>query len=207
VHDRRIQGETFVFGNAGGLYKNAMTWYDHTTLSIWTQPTGEVLAGELEGSKLEGLPFQLTTWKNWIETHPETLVMANDLDRLGVRRQEFSDNFYIGVEIGDFSKAYPFEIAASQVIIEDQLGELPVLIWANDQDYRVFLRQVGDQILNFSWSGETLIDQQTSTIWDPRLGLAREGDLGGEVLQQLPSFTIWASSWRDFYPDGAIYRP
>jgi hypothetical protein len=206
VHDRRVAGETLLFGNAGGLYKNAMTWYDHKTVSIWSQPTGEVLAGPLEGTKLSGLPFQLTTWGNWSETYPDSLLMANDLDRLGNRRQTFSENFLIGVELGEFAKAYAYTQVESKVIIEDQLGDFPILIWAEDQDYRVFLRKTSEIELNFSYDQGVLKDQQTGSVWNPRLGLAQEGDLKGEVLQQLPSFSIWSEYFRDFFPDGEIYR-
>jgi hypothetical protein len=183
-----------------------MTWYDHTTFSIWSQPTGEVLAGPLEGTKLKALPFQLTTWTNWVSTYPQTLVMSNDLDRIGNIRQGFEDDFLIGVIVADFAKAYPFLEVASQVFIEDQIGDFPIIVWAKDEDYRVFLRQVGDQEVHFSWEDGALVDQETGSRWDPQLGLAREGQFQGEVLQQLPSLSIWRSFWFNFYPQGEIYQ-
>jgi hypothetical protein len=206
VHDRTIEEEAFVFGNAGGLYKNAMTWWDHATFSIWSQPTGEALAGPLEGTRLKPLPFQLTTWENWLSAHPETLVMSNQASRMGAFRQRFSENFLIGVTVAGEARGYPYELAAEKVLIEDQLGEFPVLIWAVDQDYRVFLRQVGDQVLTFRWDNGNLVDDQTGSTWDPQLGLAREGRYQGQALQQLPSFTIFESSWNDFYPEGDIFQ-
>ena len=206
MHDRTINGETYVFGNAGGLYKNAMTWWDHTTQSIWSQPTGEVLSGPLEGTKLQPLPFQLTTWKNWITTHPDTLVMSNDLNRIGNARQGFNESFLIGVTIADLAKAYPYLDVESQIIVEDTLGKFPLLVWAKDEDYRVFLRRVNDQELHFAWENDMLVDLETGSLWDPRLGLAKEGDFRGEVLQQIPTLSIWLAYWDDFYPDGEIYK-
>ncbi len=183
-----------------------MTWWDHETNSIWSQPTGEVLVGSLLGTKLKALPFQLTTWSNWFNTHPETMVMENGLERLGVSRERFSTDFLIGVELADLAKAYAFEDALTAGIIEDQLGEFPLLIWADGEDYRVFLRQIGDVQLQFAWEDGFLVDVQTGSRWDPRLGLARDGNFAGEVLQQIPSFSIWERSWWDFFPDGEIYR-
>lgn len=127
-----------MFGNAGGLYKNAMTWWDHETFSIWSQPTGEALAGPLEGTRLAPLLFQLTTWENWFSTHPGTLVMSNQASRMGAFRQRFCDDFVIGGTIADLSKGYPFRVAAEEKIIQDMLGEFPILVWAADQDYRIF---------------------------------------------------------------------
>jgi len=207
VHDRTIKGKTFVFGNAGGLYKNAMTWWDHETFSIWSQPTGEALAGPLEGTRLEPLPFQLTTWDNWQEAHPKTLVMNNQVSRMGAFRQSFSENFLIGVTVAGEARGYPYQIVEEKRLIEEQLGDFPILIWAGSQDYRVFLRLVGGQELNFRWEEEGLVDEQTGSVWDPRLGLARKGEYQGQALQQLPSFSIFESSWEDFYPEGDIYKP
>ena len=206
MHDRTVKGEAYVFGNAGGLYKNAMTWWDHKTFSIWSQPTGEALAGPLQGTRLEPLPFQLTTWGNWLQAHPDTLVMNNQAARMGAFRQRFSENFLIGVTVAGEARGYPYELAVDEVLIEDQLGEFPVLIWAADQDYRVFLRQVEDQVLSFQWEDGSLVDDQTGSTWDPRSGLAREGKYQGQALQQLPSFSIFESSWEDFYPEGKIFK-
>ena len=40
VHRREVNGETLTFGVQGALFMNAMTWWDHTTGSIWSQPLG-----------------------------------------------------------------------------------------------------------------------------------------------------------------------
>lgn len=45
VHRRELDGAEIVFGNQGALYKDAMTWWDHDTGSVWSQPTGEAILG------------------------------------------------------------------------------------------------------------------------------------------------------------------
>jgi len=206
VHDRTVNGEPLVLGNAGGLYKNAMTWWDHKTFSIWSQPVGQALAGPLKGTSLRPLPFQLTTWENWREAHPETLVMTNSATRMGRFKQRFSEDFLIGVTVAGSAKAYPYPLAANQTLIQDRLAGIPILVWASDQDYRVFARRLDDQVLDFSWQDGSLVDQRTGSRWDPQLGVAREGAFAGQALQQIPSFSIFASSWDDFYPEGEIYH-
>ena len=52
VHDRRIDGQTHIFGNSGGLMMNAMSWRDHTTESIWSQPWGRSIDGVSKGVEL-----------------------------------------------------------------------------------------------------------------------------------------------------------
>lgn len=205
MHDRRINGETFVFGNAGGLYKNAMTWWDHKTLSIWSQPNGEALAGELTGTQLELLPSQVTTWANWVADHPQTFVLANDLDRLGAVRQGFTPEFVIGVQIGDDALAFYYQDVEEAGMIQTSIGEWPVVVWAEAGEYNAFLRQAGEQPLTFSLDDGVIYDDQTHSRWDLRRGLALEGPLQGQGLQTLPSLTSYDWAWHDFYPDAEIY--
>ncbi len=61
VHRREVNGETLVFGVHGALWGNAMTWWDHSTGSIWSQPLGEAIAGPLKGETVELLPSQFTS--------------------------------------------------------------------------------------------------------------------------------------------------
>ena len=75
---------------------SAMTWWDHKTSSIWSQPIGRALAGELTGTELTLLPMQLTTWENWKNAYPDTLVMINDLEKIDYSPPGFSKDFVIG---------------------------------------------------------------------------------------------------------------
>jgi hypothetical protein len=210
VHDRRIDGETFVFGNAGGLFFNAMTWWDHTTSSLWSQPTGRAIAGELKGTELELLPSQMTTWSNWLQAHPETLAMTNGYAQTSLARQTFDTDFIIGVVISDLSKAYTYEDVAAEILVNDQLGEFPLLVWAAHNDYRSFLRQVGDQTLSFEpleGNSDLFTDRETGSTWEANIGLATAGPLKGEALQPAPSLTSFDWAWEDFYPDSEYYHP
>ena len=56
VHRREVNGETLVFGVQGALWMNAMTWWDHATGSIWSQPLGEAIAGPLRGETVQLVP-------------------------------------------------------------------------------------------------------------------------------------------------------
>ncbi len=205
MHDRRIDGQETLFGNAGGLYMRAMTWYDHTTSSIWSQPWGRAISGPLAGTELALLPSQVTIWRNWERQHPETLALVNDTDRIGRFREGFDPDFVIGVVIGDEARAYCYRAVEEAGIVSDQLGDLPVVIWAADGEFRAYFRRVGDRVLNFRLSGESLIDVETGTRWDVRLGLAVAGDLAGAALQQAPGLTSSDWAWLDFYPDSKIY--
>ena len=75
VHRRELNGEVLVFGNQGALLGNAMTWWDHDTGSVWSQPLGEAVMGPRTGERLELLASQLTSWGTWRSDHPETFAL------------------------------------------------------------------------------------------------------------------------------------
>ncbi len=184
-----------------------MTWWDHETASIWSQPVGQAIEGQLTGTGLELLPLQLTTWGNWKLAHPETWVMINDLDRINNHHQEFQDYFVIGLVLGKESKAYHYVDVQKNGIISDSLGDYPVLIWADGNDYRIYLRVVDEKVLTFRLENEFLVDTETQSRWDLRLGIAVDGHLKGEGLQQVPAFSSYDWVWEDFYPESEIFDP
>jgi hypothetical protein len=207
VHDRRIDGVTHTFGNAGSLFMNAMTWYDHETNSIWSQPWGRAIRGDYKGVQLNLLPFQLTTWANWKEAHPDTQVMADDLNRIGRSRQGFQPDFVIGLVLGENARAYYYQDAIDIGAINDMLGEVPVVVWASDEIYNAYIRQVDGQTLTFRSEGESLIDLETGSVWDVVRGLAVSGPLEGSSLRAVPSLSSFDWAWEDFYPDSSFYSP
>jgi hypothetical protein len=207
VHDRRIDGATYTFGNAGALVMNAMTWFDHETESIWSQPVGLSFRGPLQGTQLELLPFQLTTWSNWFDNYPETLVMTNDVNRLGNARQGFRPDYVVGLVLGNTSKAFYYEDVAEVRVINDSIAATPVVVWAENNDFTAYVRRLDDQTLTFVLEGDEIIDLETGSIWDLRRGLAKEGPLAGEGLQSVPSLSSYDWAFKDFYPQGEFYQP
>ena len=186
---------------------NAMTWYDHETESIWSQPWGRAIRGELKGVQLNLLPFQLTTWEKWKDAYPNTLVMTNDVDRLSANRQVFSSNFVIGLVLADDAKAYYYRDVQEKGSVNDVLGEIPVVLWASDEIYHAYIRQADGRLLTFRAEGSFLIDEETGTKWDASRGLAVEGPLLGQSLQPVPSLSSFDWAWKDFYPDTEFYKP
>ena len=186
---------------------NAMTWYDHETASIWSQPWGRAIRGDYKGIQLNLLPFQLTTWAKWKEAHPHTLVMANELNRIGRHRQGFQPDFVIGLILGENAKAYYYDDVIDQGAVNDALGDVPVVIWASGEIYNAYIRQVDGQNLTFRAEGDSLIDLETSSVWDVNRGLATSGPLEGSSLRAVPSLSSFDWAWDDFYPDSEIYSP
>lgn len=208
VHDRRIDGKAVVFGNASSLFMSAMTWFDHETNSIWSQPWGRAIRGPQKGVVLHLLPSQVTTWANWRAAHPRSLVMTDDIDLMPNFRQAFREDFVIGVVVDGSARAYPYTaVVAAGGVVNDAVGQVPVLIWASGGDFAVYGRVADGDVLSFSMDDDrTLVDAATGSYWDPSRGLATAGPLQGEILPSLPRMTAFADHWFDFYPQSSNYN-
>jgi hypothetical protein len=204
VHDRRIDGVSHTFGNAGGLMMNAMTWWDHETESIWSQPWGRAIEGHYKGTELFLLPLRITTWGNWKAEYPETLAMTTAYTSFGLR-QRFDPGFVIGLILAEEAKAYYYRDVEAVGAVNDTLGDIPIFIWAAAGNFHAYVRQAGGQTLTFRLNGDLLVDEETNSTWDISRGLATAGPLKGKSLQPVPSTSAFDWAWEDFFPDTAFY--
>ena len=206
-----------MFGNQGALFMSAMTWWDHETESVWSQPWGSAIDGPLSGAALTLIPASIVPWATWLKEHPQTTVVANDLDRTrgGVTRGQ--DDFVIGVALQDQATAYDFRLAASKRVINDRIGEYPVVVFVvpETRDIGVYLRRPAlpakddsgpsELVFELDENGRT-VDVETGSVWDVTRGVAVEGPLRGAILQQIPWVSSFDWAWRDFFPHTAFYE-
>ena len=72
------------FGITGILRNSALVMYDRSTISLWTLE-GVAISGPLRGLRLRSYPSERTSWRSWLDRHPETVVMGPPAP--AVRRQ------------------------------------------------------------------------------------------------------------------------
>lgn len=154
---RGPDGETITFGTSGFLYRSNKLMYDRPTRTLWNQLTGEPVLGELADTdiRLDILPIVLTTWADWLDQHPDTLVLDRDT---GI----YPPDFYVpGVLYGDYfaseetmfpiwqrsdlletkdfvyalhvdgvPKAYDVKALAAEEVVNDTIGSIPVVLVA-----------------------------------------------------------------------------
>jgi hypothetical protein len=204
VHRREVDGKPLVFGNQGALWGNAMTWWDHDTGSVWSQPLGEAIAGPLKGATLELLPSTLTTYGSWKAEHPGGFA----LDAPGGRSGFDLDQMAIVVDFSDESAAYSIPGLRDGGPINDEVAGVPVVVLTDPDDpdqWAVFSRRLDERTLTFTLDGGRFIDVETGTSWDAVRGIALEGALKGEVLDLLPGFTSFPSDYFTFWPEGRLW--
>ena len=215
MHDRRVDGETLTFGNQGALYMSAMTWWDHKTNSVWSQPWGSALSGPLEGTALTLIPASIVPWKTWKDEHPDTTVLSNNLDNGRKFVHGVRNDFVIGVALENSAVAYEFTVASQEGVINDSVGEHPVavIVDSDTRDVEVFLRRVpveGSERpfeLTFALDSENrLRDVETGSVWSLAQGVAIDGELRGAPLQQVPWVSAFDWAWEDFFPHTTFYQ-
>ena len=77
MYSTKVNGEVFRFGSSGWLYNSDKLMYDKGTDTLWHQFLGKPAVGELVGSgiTLDILPVALTTWSDFLATHPDTTIL------------------------------------------------------------------------------------------------------------------------------------
>jgi len=247
VFDRRVEGDTLEFGVSGLLRNSDLVMYDRTTFSWFQQFTGAGIVGDLNGTLLDIIPSQVIGFQQFAERYPDGLVMSRDT---GFNRS-YGSNPYVGLDdnahpttslfrgeyddrverrarvlagvIDGEAIAYPFPTLFEEVVINDTVGETPVVaFWqpgvASALDERIidasrdvgtaalFSRELNGETLTFTYDADnsTLIDEQTGSTWN-LFGEATAGELEGEALEQLVAAPHFWFAWAAFHPETAVY--
>lgn len=206
VHRRQIAGLDIVFGNQGALWGNAMTWWDHDTGSVWSQPIGEAILGPRKGERIELLPSSLTLWGAWKEEHPQTVALdvSAGFDRFSLSQMA------LVIDFGTDVAAYPVQMLRDVGVVNDVVAgvEVAVLIDpTDDQRWAVFSRRLDDAIVELSIVDGEVVDVASGTRFDPIRGIGRGGDLDGEILDLLPAFTSFPKDVPTFWPEARFWQP
>ena len=229
-----VNGEVLTFGNQGALFLRAMTWWDHGTESVWSQPWGTAIIGPLKGTSLTLIPASIVPWPTWLAEHPDTTVVVGD----DSDRERFSpgtvpnglvggvdmgrgnpsdrrDDFVIGVALEESATAYDYRLVAARRVINDRVGDHPVVVFVDPEtrNIKVYLRRPADTPpgeaapaeLTFAMDGEFAVGAETGSEWDVSHGFAMAGPLKGAVLQQIPYVTAFVWAWHNFFPHTAVY--
>jgi hypothetical protein len=183
-----------------------MTWWDHDTGSIWSQPLGEAIAGPRKGQTVELLPMTYTTWDAWREAYPRTLA----LDAPGRRSGFDLGGFYLVVDFTSDVTAYPVQTLRLVGVVNDEVAGLEIAVLidpTDDRRWSVFSRRLDDRVVTLGFDGDRLVDTETGSTWDPVLGVARDGPLQGRFLDKLPALTSFPGDYDTFWPDGDVWSP
>jgi len=234
VYDRRLEGRELTFGNSSALYESDLVMLDRETSSYWWQVAGEAIVGTLTGARLTTLPSTTATWAQWLEEHPETMVLsrktgfARSYERdvfAGYRDQVNDERFafpvsaealdgrlapgdeVLGLSVGGVNRAYSAR-ALGNAAVNDSLGgeEIVVFTTENGPAAAAYLANAGGGKLSFSYADGGYRDEDTGSLWNLS-GEAVSGPLQGATLEPLPGrYTFWFAYIAAF-PDADVHTP
>ena len=206
VHRRIINGQEVVFGVQGALLGNAMTFWDHDTGSVWSQPTGEAVAGPRKGQRLEAFPVSFTTWDAWQEIHPGTLALDVSAGVTGFALERMA----IVLDLAGDAVGFRYPDVVEVGVVNEVVGGLEVAVVVdptNENRWETFARRLDDRVLTLAIeNGHADRPGDRHDVGPgPRAGVS--GPLAGESLGVLPGFTIFPEDFGTFWPDGRFWQP
>jgi len=201
--------------------------YDRLTESYWSQALGMAVKGELSGYQLNLIPFDVITWGDWKSLHPETLVLTTDTGHIRSYATDPYGSYYseprimfpvehsddrlhpkeiiIGFSQDDIYKAYKQNDIESNIIINDFIGETPVmLVSLFSENSRAFERTMDDQILDFVYADGKIFDAQTNSEWNYD-GLSISGEYEENQLKRMSIEPGFWFEWVAFHPNTELF--
>ncbi|MDY6818140.1 MAG: DUF3179 domain-containing (seleno)protein [Halobacteriales archaeon] len=115
----------------------------------------------------------------------------------------------LGVATDTAAKAYPLETVVDAGVINDTVGEVPVVVSVGKDDFTLvaYDRRVDGDILTFSKPSTTHLKAGGSR-WTIASGQAVDGQHEGTVLSSVPQTQqLFWFAWLDFNPNTAVYTP
>lgn len=118
----------------------------------------------------------------------------------------------IVLDLNGAARAYPLQILVWHLMINDQVGETPILVSYSvfGHNAAVFDRRVAGKTYQFGFSGmvrdsnAVLFDHQTESLWQELTGQAIVGTLTGTTLTMLNSEIAPFDVFKETYPDGKV---
>jgi hypothetical protein len=202
---RTPEAGVLTFGTSGLLYRSNKLMFDHETLTLWSNLTGEAVVGRLaEGAAaLAMLPMTTTTWGEWRRRHPSTTTLA--LDRALGRRFGYDyspgaadrrrtgvsfpiwqrsdrlpdDEEVYALRIGEEAMAYPLATLAAARLVHHEVGGVPLVLVTDPESRAVRAYRRGSLRFRQAPDFEGLIDEQGRS-WriteEALVAVRREGD-------------------------------
>ena len=165
----KVHGRRKLFGVSGKLYNSDVLFYDKETESLWSQIKMQAITGSYTGTTLQQIVLEHTTWRAWVEKHPDTRVLSietgyfRDYERSPYQKYESTNAIYfpvshednrlqrkewvLGVIINGKPKAYPFKtLEKTRTPFADLVGEQEIMIHYDSHNRSAWAEKDGKTI-------------------------------------------------------------
>lgn len=219
-NDLRHDG-VLTFDNTSALYESDMVMVDPETNTYWWQAGGRGIVGNLTGTRLTLLSSRTTSWAQWKDLYPDSMVMADDqgrgpryqvdifegyADRLNTNndtRFPTSDDAFADERLRPGTRVIGFEVDGQPSAVA-VLATEPEVVTIGDSGLVVFLdgrgggelfsAEVNGEIATFERRSGGFVDSVSSSTWDSA-GRAISGSAEGAQLERVPSSAAFWFAW------------
>ena len=187
-----VAGQQTDFGVSGLLYNSDVLLYDRNTESLWSQIMGQSVAGKLVGEKLTPLPITHTTWQDWAQKHPDTLVLSDytgfsrDYDRNPYAGYEQSRRLYFAVNNQAPDTYHPKERVVGLDV--DGVYKAYPLVELEKNGQPQFTDTINDKMFTIKWDS---INRSVSIL-----------DSSGSNIPSIEGFWF---AWFAFHPETEVF--
>jgi hypothetical protein len=198
--------------------------------TLWSALSGMAFEGPKKGQRLERIPSLVTDWGHWLMLHPESTTydlfdgkkyrvtaLPEGTSEQARRDAAEADKRLpvlqpvLGVEVGNWAKAYPLDEKAERACYVDIVMDEPIAVfWYGPTRTAVaFSSKLDGRKLTFhadSISPETapFKDRETGTRWT-LAGRGIDGPLKGKELRWINSVQCRWYAWSAEYPETEVF--
>ncbi len=228
-YEGQIDGNTYTFGSSGLLYRSNKLMYDRQTNSLWSSLHGKPVVGPLVGKNIQLKRHYVvrTTWKEWKEMNPSTLVLDINTGferdyRPGSVYKEYikskdtmfpvawrdkrlkAKDWVYGLIIRGTAKAYPLKKLKKKSMLQDAFAGENILLLLASKNLTVRAYQRGDRVFRDQIVSGVLTDTEGDEWMISEGGLVRKSDQFR--LYRLPGHLSYWFGWYAFFPKTQVWK-
>lgn len=190
AYSRVVLEKTLDFKASDKIYNSNPILTDKITKTLWSQYTGEAIAGRLAGQKLKALQLHMTTWGEWQAQHPDTMVLS---EKIGMNRN-YNENQYDEYYSWNYL-AFPVEHLDERLPLKETV--YGIQLDGKARAYRADLLKKGATFTDEINGKQVLVTLNEKGIFSARLKDTEEALLTKQSL--------WFA-WASFNPGTEIYK-
>jgi Protein of unknown function (DUF3179) len=224
VWDPVVEGTSLHFRLAGINNGNALL-RDEETRSVWQQSTGESIFGPLKGHHLKMIHSSELTFALWRNEQPLGDVLKpdaawvseydpRDWEKQVEKTPAMIDTtksgipphrLMLGVTLSGKAKAYPIDTILSARLIQDEVGDSPVLLVVASDGTSIRIFDPAELTFVKGDGNRLMQDTETGSAWNFQ-GCATDGRFVGRCLKELDSNRDYWFDWMNHHPQTAVFK-
>jgi hypothetical protein len=184
---------------------------DINTGNWWVPLAGVCVRGKDVGKELDVVPVSTMSVKNWRSLFPNSFMIEaesgeGELASLStVFPRGNLKPYIIGTIIDGRAMHVAIRPEMTESLTVKQGGEVVLMVDWEQALARAYRSTVDGEKLNFVAEADIVIDRESDSTWDARLGRSSSGPRSGATLTPLPCFVLPENSWKQLHPNSVEF--